>query len=162
MIKKFFITVVFFVLSFSQAFSNATSIIKDQNGCKIYNPAPKENETVKWNGQCKNGFAFGEGKIEWFIEGNLVEEYIGEMNEGWADGNGTLNSKEGVTYSGGWKKSKQHGKGTFKKNDGSSYQGDWKNGLPHGWGTFTDSNGKILTGEWEKGEFKSGTNTQEI
>ena len=44
---------------------------------QIYNPQPKENETVKWSGNCVNGYADGSGKLEWFINMELIEVYEG-------------------------------------------------------------------------------------
>ena len=40
--------------------------IADKNGCKIANPSPKPSETVAWSGGCKDGFADGNGIMQWY------------------------------------------------------------------------------------------------
>ena len=137
-------------------------IIADGNGCKVYNPAPQENETISWSGDCLDGFAQGEGVLEWYINGQLMERYDGQMEEGWAEGNGILTSEQGMRYEGGWKKSVQDGYGTAASTDGSKYEGEWLDGKPHGRGTYTTPGGDVLSGQWENGELIQGSEAQRI
>lgn len=136
--------------------------VKDQNGCKIYNPLPQDDETVKWSGSCRDGFADGSGILEWYIGGRLEERYEGNLQRGWAEGNGTFVSRQGMRYKGEWKRSQQDGKGVSQGPDGSSYDGEWRAGKPHGWGTFTGPDGESVTGEWEDGELKSESSGRRI
>ena len=138
------------------------AIIQDENGCKVYNPAPQENETIRWSGDCIDGFANGFGILEWFIGGQLAESYEGDMEAGWAHGRGVLISQKGMRYEGSWKKSVQNGYGTASSTDGSSYEGDWLDGKPHGRGTYTHPNGDIMSGEWQNGKLMEGTGAQKI
>ena len=48
----------------------------DRPGCYLWNPAPQDNETVTWSGQCSNGFAQGAGRVNWYEndELNQIEE----------------------------------------------------------------------------------------
>ena len=42
-------------------------------GCKVWNPHPQPNETMRWSGACANGMAHGRGAAQWF-KGNLPFE----------------------------------------------------------------------------------------
>ena len=144
------------------AYAEDTAIIKDQNGCKIYNPAPQENETVEWSGSCADGYANGKGILDWFIGKTLTEKYVGEMKHGWAEGKGTLTSTNGIMYEGEWRQSQQDGQGKQKMPDGSTYSGEWKNGKPHGLGTYVSSDGRIVSGQWEDGNLISEADAHRI
>src|SRR6185436_8130224 len=76
------------------------SWITDKNGCKVANPFPQPGETITWDGKCKNGVADGEGLLQWYISGKLADRYEGSLQEGWAEGKGTLTRTEGGRYSG--------------------------------------------------------------
>jgi hypothetical protein len=43
--------------------------IADANGCRVWDPNPKPNETVTWTGPCVDGFAEGQGIVQWFQDG---------------------------------------------------------------------------------------------
>lgn len=139
-----------------------TPTIADENGCKVYNPMPQQDESIKWSGECRNGFADGAGVLDWYIGGQLEERYEGDLKMGWADGEGTYVSRRGIRYEGGWKNSLQHGKGKIQNPDGSVYQGEWKAGKPHGWGMYRAPNGETVEGEWENGEMKSESGSRRI
>ena len=150
--NRSFCRITFLIFSLLPSFVLAQDFISDSSGCKIFNPQPKENETVKWSGECVNGYANGTGKLEWFIDRELIEVYEGAMSEGWATGEGTLISRDGYRYSGSWKKSTQSGFGIAETSDGYKYEGNWKNGKQHGWGTLIQPNGESISGEWVDGE----------
>jgi hypothetical protein len=136
--------------------------VKDQNGCKIYNPAPQKDESVKWSGGCRGGFADGKGVLEWYIGDRLEERYEGDLRGGWAEGSGVFISRQGTRYEGEWKRSQQHGQGVSRGPDGSSYDGEWRAGKPHGWGSYTGPDGDTITGDWENGELKSESSSRRI
>ena len=136
--------------------------IADENGCKVYNPMPQENESISWDGACVDGYADGKGVLDWFINGQLEERYEGELQKGWANGQGTYISKRGIRYKGEWKNSMQDGKGMVQNPDGSVYEGEWKEGKPHGWGVYRAPNGETFEGEWVDGELKSESTSRRI
>lgn len=131
------------------------SWIADKNGCKIANPFPQPGESVTWSGSCSNGLAEGRGVMQWFIDGKPMDKFEGDLKQGWADGQGTL-EREGGRYAGGWKRSMQDGRGRFDAPDGSWYEGDWKEGKPHGNGQYQTPDGRLITGTWVDGEFEGG------
>jgi hypothetical protein len=42
--------------------------------CKIWNPMPQPNESVTWEGECKDGYASGEGVLRWTENGKPDEK----------------------------------------------------------------------------------------
>ena len=136
--------------------------IADKNGCKVYNPMPQEQESIRWNGECRDGFADGTGILDWYIGEQLEERYEGDLKMGWAEGEGTYVSRRGARYKGEWKHSMQDGKGTIQNPDGSVYQGEWKEGKPHGYGAYRAPNGETVEGEWVDGELKAESGARRI
>ena len=128
-----------------------TGWITDKNGCKIVNIAPQDGESADWSGDCRKGFAHGDGTLTWSMSGVVTEIYQGSMAEGYAEGQGKL-WRRGGAYVGEWKRSLQHGRGRYEDEDGSWYQGEWAEGVPHGRGKMRTPDGKVLDGEWNKGE----------
>ena len=47
--------------------------LADRPGCYLWNPAPQDNETVDWSGECSNGFAQGNGRVNWYGTGELSQ-----------------------------------------------------------------------------------------
>ncbi len=159
MVRKLILTLYcasLFCVASAMAAEDDTPTLADQNGCKIYNPNPQENESARWSGACKDGFADGNGVLEWYIGGKLEERYEGSLKRGWAEGTGTYTSRSGMRYKGEWKHSMQDGKGISHNPDGSTYDGEWRAGKPHGWGIYRSPDGEAVEGEWENGELKSG------
>jgi hypothetical protein len=146
------LSAVFLNLTFAQAEPTKSATVADKNGCKVYNPMPQENESISWDGDCIGGFANGKGTLNWYINGELMEYYSGEMRNGWAEGHGIYTSKDGTQYDGEWLKSKQNGLGVQENANGSAYDGEWVEGQPHGQGTYRAPNGQIWEGEWRHGQ----------
>ncbi|MBI1395069.1 MAG: hypothetical protein GC151_03735 [Betaproteobacteria bacterium] len=144
----------FLILAACAAFARDDNFITDQNGCRIYNPVPRPEETVTWSGGCKDGFAEGKGVLQFFLSGIADESYEGEMKGGYADGHGTQMMVDGGRYEGEWSHSKQNGQGTYYAADGSIYEGAWKNGKPDGFGTLRTPEGRVLRGQWVDGQFQ--------
>jgi hypothetical protein len=78
--------------------------ISDQKtGCKVWDPSPEPNETVEWSGPCKNGFADGEGTLQWTENGRPSDRYVGEYHDGKRNGQGTVTYRNGETVRGVWR-----------------------------------------------------------
>ncbi len=128
--------------------------IADKRGCKVANPFPRPGETITWSGECKNGFAQGQGVLQWYLDGQEDDRYEGNLELGWAEGRGVLVRLDGSKYDGDWKQSQQHGNGRFEAPDGSWYEGQWKDGKPHGQGQYRRPDGKIFIGVWIDGVYE--------
>ena len=145
----------------SAAPSDDTEWIADKRGCKVANPFPRPGETITWSGPCQNGFADGQGVLQWFLDGKADDRYEGQLKLGWADGKGVLWKSDGSKYDGDWKDSLQHGNGRYEAPDGGWYEGEWKNGKPNGQGQFRRPDGKIFIGEWVDGVYEGDVDPTE-
>ena len=129
------------------------SWIEDKAGCKIANPSPKPGETVTWSGACTNGFAQGQGVVQWFENGRPGVTYEGSLARGAASGQGKLTMPDGTTYEGGWLDGKQDGSGKYSVPGGARYEGEWKDGVPNGRGIMHGASGEVLDGVWKSGTY---------
>jgi hypothetical protein len=99
-------------------------------GCKVWNPHPQPNETIRWSGACANGMAQGRGAAQWF-RGNLpFESDEGEWREGRQAGYGTQVWPTG-RYDGELVDGEPNGRGTLIV-QGLRYEGELRNGKPNG------------------------------
>jgi hypothetical protein len=133
-----------------------TTWIADRHGCKVANTFPRPGETITWSGKCKDGFADGDGVLQWFLDGKQDDRFEGHLALGWAEGRGSLAKVDGGSYLGEWKHSMQDGTGRYEAPDGSWYQGEWKNGMPNGQGEYRRADGRSFVGEWVDGVYQSG------
>jgi hypothetical protein len=136
------------------AAGNEVEWIADTRGCKVANPFPRLGESITWSGGCKDGFANGDGVLQWLVQGKPDDRYEGTLERGWAEGKGVLTKADGAKYVGEWKQSMQSGAGRLEWPDGSWYDGQWKGGKPHGQGQYRRPDGKLFVGEWVEGEYE--------
>src|SRR5262245_16329371 len=85
--------------------------ITDARGCQCANPFPRTGESIAWSGDCANGFAQGQGVLQWYLDGQADDRFEGTLEMGWAEGRGSLVRGDGSKYDGEWKQSMQHGNG---------------------------------------------------
>lgn len=79
---------VFINLFHLNSFSQSTWITDAKSGCKAYNPDPQPNETISWEGTCKEGLINGFGTLIWSNKGNEVARHIGLFENGRPNGKG--------------------------------------------------------------------------
>ena len=79
--------------------------------------------------------------------GNLIH-YLGEVENGKANGGGIGIWNTGSIYKGEWKNNQRHGKGEFKWADGQVYNGEFKNDTRSGTGTYYWPSGEKYEGEF--------------
>ncbi len=75
--------------------------------------------------------------------------YLGEVENGKANGGGVGIWTTGSIYRGNWKNNLRHGEGTFEWVDGEKYVGNYVNGVREGQGTYYWPNGDRYEGEWK-------------
>jgi hypothetical protein len=127
--------------------------IADAKGCKIANPNPKPNETVKWSGGCKNGYAEGKGVLEYAVDGKPGARYEGQLKRGRFDGRGVLRTPDGAVYDGDWLDGAQEGYGEYTAPDKTTFKGGWTAGKPDGPGVLATPDGKVVKGIWANGNY---------
>ena len=74
-----------------------------KTGCKVWNPAPEGDETVRWSGPCKNGYADGMGTLLWTENGQPAEKFVGAYQGGKRNGHGVLTDTKGNRVEGDWR-----------------------------------------------------------
>ena len=93
-------------------------------------------------------------EFKWFEHGDedMDGKYVGEIEYGEPNGQGTYTLSDGYKYEGEWKDGKYRGQGTLTLPDGRKYVGEWKEGKKHGQGTETLSSGWKYVGDWKEGK----------
>jgi hypothetical protein len=123
-------------------------------GCRLWNPHPQGNETIRWTGSCANGFAQGHGAAQWFRDNLPFETDEGEWWEGRQVGYGTQVWPSG-RYEGELHDGEPHGRGVLVSQK-VRYEGEFRNGKPHGLGALTNGT-DVIYGTWTDGCFRNGT-----
>jgi hypothetical protein len=128
-------------------------IVDPNSKCKVANAFPSAAETISWSGQCKDGYAEGQGVAQWYkAKKPTLKKYVGEMHAGFMNGKGVFTQSNGDTLDGTFKDGSLNGEGKavwFNKN---KYEGQWRDGYPSGTGTYTWQSGQRYAGQWENGK----------
>lgn len=121
--------------------------------CLLINANPIPKETVKWDGPCKDGYAEGEGNLEWFVNGIFNGFYKGALVRGVRHGYGYNKRPDGVQYEGHFVGGAYEGRGILLAGFGDRYEGEFKGGLFDGLGTMTYGLGGRYEGYWKAGSY---------
>ena len=100
----------------------------------------------KYIGEMENGLANGFGKMFW-ADGSYYE---GNWKNNYQI---KLIWSSGETYEGNWVMGLQKGKGTMTWTNGDYYEGSFEDGLLEGKGTLWFANGIIQKGKWKANNF---------
>lgn len=146
---KQLVCAVFLFLSFSV---QAGEWIADfETGCKVWNQNPQPKESIKWFGPCINGFAHGQGLLQWYLDGKPGERGEGEWRNGKANGYVVYTWMNGNRYEGEWRDNRKSGYGVLTTPGGMRYEGEWADGDMAGEGVLTLPNGLRYEGALHKG-----------
>jgi hypothetical protein len=140
-------------------------------------PVPAD-QSVHWNGPCKDGFAEGSGVLEWTtkdggkrrIEGTLAHgavsgeaklkadkfTYTGSLTNGVPDGEGYLHFAGDLRYEGALRMMRREGRGLQIYPNGDVYQGEFHADRPNGQGRLTYALGGMVEGEFRDGRPLAG------
>lgn len=149
------------------------------DGSKVWYEMSQLNEIITWSGsRDADGYATGQGKLQWFQNGKPGNTYEGNMLDGKKNGKGIYIQTNGDRYEGDFVDDKRSGKGILTWTNGNRYEGDfvdgkrtgkgiltWSNGdrydgefvndKQHGHGTYMYYDGRIVSGQFENDEYKS-------
>ena len=100
----------------------------------------------------------GNGEWGWYEDGDEKKDvkYLGEIENGGPNGQGTLISPDGDRYIGEFKDGYRNGQGTYAWSNGNKYIGEWRDGKYHGQGTYTSIKGYKYVGEWRENKSWNG------
>lgn len=122
-----------------------------RTGCKVWDPQPEPQESVRWSGGCQGGFASGPGVTEWLEHGLSTERVEGARVAGHLQGKGVQTSANGDRFEGAWVDDRKQGHGSYTAADGRSYVGEFKDDQFDGQGVLTDRKGNRYEGAWKGG-----------
>ncbi|MDO8304824.1 MORN repeat-containing protein [Herminiimonas sp.] len=149
---------LFFVAALAMMMSNAVlavdaGTIVGPKDCQLVHWDELSDVDAKWTGPCKDGFADGEGKLEWTRLGKITNTYEGGMRRGRYHGMGYSTSADNAQYEGYYVDGKRDGFGIFVDQFGNRYDGQWKAGLRHGSGKQVYAIGGSYEGAWQDGKY---------
>jgi hypothetical protein len=136
---------------FSPARAAEQQSLLGKDGCRVVNPHPVEGESITWTGGCKDGYANGEGTLEWLIDGKVVKHYEGPLVKGIKEGQGYTVHDNGYAYEGPYVNNLPDGVGVTKYTNGDRYDGTLSRGIRTGFGKMTYATGGSYEGEWKAG-----------
>lgn len=121
--------------------------------CKVLKISTHDLESSTWSGACQDGFASGQGKLIWSVDGTPISTYEGAMLRGLPNGQGRREYADSSAYEGQLVDGKADGEGRYVAADGSVYDGSWKGGLRDGEGVQRYASGGRYDGMWKAGKF---------
>ncbi len=151
-VRIFFMAGALYLSSSMAAFAGDW-IADAKTGCKVWNPHPAPGETVSWEGPCQNGFAAGQGRLQWIKGGAPYERDEGVWRGGRQSGEGSQ-TWPGGRYEGQLADGMPHGRGVLNFGD-ARYEGTFLNGKPSGSGLLKNAFG-VFDGQWRDGCFNDG------
>jgi hypothetical protein len=153
---------IFIIATISMFVNGQESWLIDKNGCKVYNPHPREHESVEWTGDCIDSVANGYGQLIWYLRGKKTENvYTGNMINGRPEGKGKyvtdLNFTK-ITFEGKFKNGEIYygHKKNINRKDSTLYIGELKNWEANGQGVMYFTEDTFFKGEFKDGYFENG------
>lgn len=117
------------LLSSVSVFSQTGQYVKDmKNGCMIWSDEYSPKDSIMWTGACKNGYAFGNGVMQWYQNHKLVVTYTGQMKHGKLNGKGKYEIIGYATFEGSFIDGALNGKGAAYYSNGGKTIGNFVNG----------------------------------
>jgi hypothetical protein len=132
------------------AFADDAPVYDGAPGCRFVRVLPGPPATsVHWNGQCRDGFAEGPGKVELQYGKRFTITIEATLARGDISGEATMTSGDGTTYIGLFKSGMPDGHGYLKWPNGDQFEGNMRQGKRSGPGTFVHANGNVFKGSYE-------------
>ena len=154
--------------------AQAAEMTAGAKDCLVFHNKTGLGVSAKWTGPCKDGYADGEGKLQWTragapdgsYEGGMRRgryygvgyqshpsnaQYEGNFVDGQFDGFGIAVSALGDRYDGTWRAGRKHGTGKMVYVLGGSYDGGWRDDQYHGKGAIMYAGGRRAEYQFENG-----------
>ena len=154
--------------------SNSGQWLKDGD-CALYSAGASSGDSVRWTGECVDGYAEGlgtatfshDGQTQTFTaifnhgvipDGHIITRwgqgwsYDGETVGGRFNGAGILTTNTADRFEGQWTDGKMNGFGILRRPNGERYAGDWKDDKPNGSGELRRPDGSKIDGTFIDGK----------
>ena len=129
----------------------AERVVADrEGGCRIRDPHPDLRKRIRWAGPCRGGFAHGDGRLEWEVDGRPDGVAEGRFLDGRLEGEGRVEWEDGRAFAGTFRHGLASGYGTFDWPDGRRYAGAWEEDRRTGHGTLTYPDGHRYVGMFHR------------
>jgi len=123
-------------------------------GCRVVNPNPIPNESIRWSGGCRDGLADGQGTLDWLLEGRLHSRFTGQLRAGRPDGHGeAVDEDTHQRYVGEYRQGRYDGPGVLEDGHGGSVKGHFEGGLVEGDGEAVHPDGMHYRGHFHASFF---------
>src|SRR5580658_543746 len=143
--------------------------------CALYSAGAGSGDSVRWTGECVDGYAEGlgtatfshDGQSQSFTanfthgvipDGHIITRwgqgwsYDGETVAGRFNGAGILITDTSDRFEGQWTDGKMNGFGILRRANGELYAGDWKDDKPNGTGELRRADGTKIDGDFVDGK----------
>lgn len=108
---------------------NNGQFIKDtKTGCQIWSDNYSPKDSITWEGNCKDNYAEGFGKLTWFLNQKIDATYVGNMKKGNPNGKGKYIINNYGILQGNFKNGQLDGQGEIDYTDGRKLKGNFRNG----------------------------------
>ena len=167
----------------AQDSSTAGQWLKDGD-CALYSAGAGPGDSVKWTGECVDGYAEGLGTATFshdgqsqsftanFTHGVIPDGHIiTRWGEGWSydgetvagrfNGAGVLTTNTSDRFEGQWTDGKMNGFGILRRANGELYAGDWKDDKPNGAGELRRADGSKVDGNFVDGKLSQAKLTSD-
>ncbi len=126
---------------------NQTWLTDIEKGCSFIITNPQYGETIRWDGDCKDGYGHGSGTVTHYISGQISKQLRAFYVYGVVNGNGRLIFSNGTYYEGEFENSVGHGFGRQSFADGRVCDGQVIRGSMNGNANCTFNNGDRYSGK---------------
>ena len=174
LIKKLMALSLVALVSIQPAFAMSGFLFDVESKCKVWDPSIGDGESLRFSGNCKNGFADGIGTAEWIQNNAVIETWTGFFVNGVLEGRARIkNSKfdhigiyknlrwdgegrrlysQGTVHEGTFMGDWLNGFGVIRQNDGTVVKGWFRDGLLNGYGEVAYRDGTKQEGDFVEGK----------
>ena len=144
---KHLLLILSFLLLYSPLFGQETGVLYfwDTSSGQVWKTFRDKDTQSKYIGQVENGKPNGQGTYTF----NDGRKYVGEWLDGEQNGHGTVTSPDGK-YVGEWKGNDFHGQGTMISADGTKWVGEFRENKR--WNIREYDNNGDITGKYVNGK----------
>jgi len=117
--------------------------------CALYSAGAGPGDTVRWTGECVDGYAEGLGTAT-FTHDDQTQSFTANFTHGVIpDGHIITRWGQGWSYDGETVGGRFNGAGILTTNTSDRFEGLWADGKMNGFGILRRSNGELYAGEWK-------------
>lgn len=138
------------VVTIQPAFAASGFLFDSESKCKVWDPSIGDGESLKFTGNCKNGFADGLGTAEWIQNNTVTESWNGFFINGFLEGKARIKNSE-YDHVGIRKNLTWDGEGRRLYSQGTVHEGTFKGNYLNGFGVIHQNDGVVVKGWFRDG-----------